>query len=207
MPMRHRQAAALLAVALVALVAVQGAYAGKDAGKGDVVFVQTNEVTGNRIVVYDKARDGQLTQAGTYATGGLGGIAAPGVESDHLGSQGALVYDAEHKLLFAVNAGSDTVSTFGVDGDTLSLENVVASGGQFPASIAVHHDLVYVLNSGGTGIVQGFRIEDDGLSPIAGSARTLGLANANPPFFLTSPGQVGFTPDGRQLVGTPKASG
>ena len=170
------------------------------------MFVQTNEPAGNRIVVYDRAKDGTLTPAGSYATGGLGGAAAPGTESDRIASQGSLVYDREHKLLFAVNAGSDSVSTFSVHGDTLSLENVVPSGGQFPASIAVHHDLVYVLNAGGTGTVQGFRIGDDGLTPIAGSTRTLGLANTTPPNFLTSPGQVGFTPDGRQLLVTTKAS-
>src|SRR5204862_6115498 len=78
---------------------------------------------------------------------------------------------------------------------------------QFPASVTVHDNVAYVLNSGGTGIVQGFRIDANGLRPIAGSARTLGLANADPPFFLTSPGQVGFTPDGRQLIVTTKASG
>src|SRR5205085_3684903 len=80
-----------------------------------------------------------------------GGAALPGAESDHLASQGSLVFDRHHKLLIAVNAGSDAVSTFRVDGDALSLVNVVPSGGEFPASIAVHHDLVYVLNAGGTG--------------------------------------------------------
>src|SRR5262249_36948282 len=109
-------------------------------------------------------------------------------------------------LLFAVNAGSDSVSTFRVDGDTLSLANVVPSGGQFPASIAVHHDLVYVLDAGGAGTVQGFRIGAGGVTPIAGSTRTLGLANTNPPNFLMSPGQVGFTPDGSELLVTTKAS-
>jgi 6-phosphogluconolactonase (cycloisomerase 2 family) len=55
--------------------------------------------------------------------------------------------------------------------------------------------------------VQGFRTADDRLAPIPGSARSLGLANTDPPFFLSSPGQVGFTPDGRQLLVTTKASG
>jgi 6-phosphogluconolactonase (cycloisomerase 2 family) len=172
-----------------------------------VVFVQTNEPAGNKIVVYDRANDGSLTRAGTYATGGNGGVATPGTESDHLASQGSLAYDAADRLLIAVNAGSDTVSTFGVSGNVLRLESVVPSGGQFPASIAVHDRLVYVLNSGGTGTVQGFRIADDRLAPIPGSARSLGLANTDPPFFLSSPGQVGFTPDGRQLLVTTKASG
>ena len=203
--MRHRPALVILLIAFVALAGGQSASARKGSSKG-AVFVQTNELAGNRIVVYDRAEDGTLTPAGSYATGGLGGAALPGTESDRLASQGSLVYDRHHKLLIAVNAGSNTVSTFRVDGDTLSLANVVPSGGQFPASIAVHRDLVYVLNAGGTGTVQGFRIEDSGLAPIAGSARTLGLANTTPPFFLTSPGQVGFTPNGRQLLVTTKAS-
>ena len=110
-------------------------------------------------------------------------------------------------MLLAVNAGSNTVSLFSVHGDVLQLEDVVPSGGQFPASIAVHKKLVYVLNAGGTGIVQGFTLDKNGLEPIAGSARSLGLANTNPPNFLTSPGQVGFTPNGHQLIVTTKASG
>ena len=200
-----RSTLTLLFAALVASAAVQGASA--DSGKGGLVFVQTNEPTGNRIVVYDRAGDGRLTEAGAYATGGNGSAALPGTESDHLASQGSLVYDAAHKLLIAVNAGSDSVSTFRIQGDRLGLAGVVASGGQFPASIAVHENLVYVLNAGGTGNVQGFRIVGNDLRPIPDSARTLGLANTDPPFFLTSPGQIGFTPDGRQLIVTTKASG
>jgi hypothetical protein len=101
------------------------------------VFVQTNEPAGNRIIVFDRARNGQLSQAGTYPTGGNGGVAAPGDEPDHLASQGSLVYDWRHSLLIAVNAGSDTVSTFKVRGDRLRLTGVVPSGGAFPASVAV----------------------------------------------------------------------
>jgi 6-phosphogluconolactonase (cycloisomerase 2 family) len=171
------------------------------------VFVQTNDPTGNAIAVYDRAGDGTLTRVGTYATGGLGGIASPGTESDHLASQGSLALTRGHHLLIAVNAGSDTISVFRVHHDQLQLMQVLASGGQFPASIGVARNLVYVLNSGGTGIVQGFRIHGQGLTPISGSARSLGLANGNPPDFLTAPGQVGFTPDGRKLLVTTKLSG
>jgi 6-phosphogluconolactonase (cycloisomerase 2 family) len=66
---------------------------------------------------------------------------------------------------------------------------------------------VYVLNAGGTGIVQGFSIRGNHLRPLRGSARSLGLANTDPPNFLMSPGQVGFTPDGGRLIVTTKASG
>jgi 6-phosphogluconolactonase (cycloisomerase 2 family) len=83
---------------------------------------------------------------------------------------------------------------------------VLPSCGQFPASVGVHDDLAYVLNSGGAGVVQGFRVNQHGLEPISGSARSLGLANTTPPNFLTAPGQVGFTPDGSKLIVTTKAS-
>src|SRR5205823_8739001 len=116
---------ALAGFVALALAATGGANNG---GAGTLVFVQTNEPTGNNIVVYDRAGDGQLTRAGTYATGGNGGVAAPGTESDHLASQGSLAYDAAHGVLIAVNAGSDSVSTFSVHGDLLRLESVVPSG-------------------------------------------------------------------------------
>ena len=190
----------LITAAFLALAGASSAGTSKSA-----VFVQTNELSGNQIAVYDRNSDGTLTRAGTYATGGLGGAALPGTESDRLATQGSLVL--AHDLLIAVNAGSNTISVFRVHGDRLSLEQVLASGGQFPASVGLHGNLVYVLNSGGTGIVQGFRIGGGGLTPIPGSARTLGLANSNPPFFLTSPGQLGFTPDGNHLIVTTKVSG
>ena len=196
--------APLLLFATLALVGTQPAVA-QDRGSG-VVFVQTNEPSGNKIDVFDRGADGRLTLAGTFPTGGLGGVAAPGSESDHLASQGSLVLSPDGRALIAVNAGSDTVTAFRVHGDRLQLRNVVSSGGEFPASVAVHDDLVYVLNSGGTGIVQGFQLRGDGLVAIPGSARTLGLANGDPPDFLTAPGQVDFTPDGGKLLVTTKAS-
>lgn len=198
---------AILALAAIAVgVGFTAAHSAAAPLAANAVFVQTNQPSGNQVVVYDRAADGTLSRAGIYATGGDGGTAAPGTETDHLASQGSLVYDAAHQLLLAVNAGSDSVSAFSVHGDRLELESVVPSGGQFPASIAVSGKLVYVLNSGGAGVVQGFRIAGDRLVAIHGSARTLGLANTNPPNFLSSPGQVGFSPDGRQLLVTTKAS-
>jgi hypothetical protein len=204
--MKHRPVlAALLATAALALVGAAPALADGNGNGHGVVFVQTNQPSGNQIVVYRRGHDGLLSAAGTYATGGLGGVASPGTESDTLASQGSLAL-AGKRTLIAVNAGSDTVTAFRVHGHRLRLENVVDSGGQFPNSVAVHGRLVYVLNAGGTGIVQGFWINKHGLAPIDGSARSLGLANGDPPNFLTAPGQVGFTPDGSKLLVTTKAS-
>jgi 6-phosphogluconolactonase (cycloisomerase 2 family) len=213
--MKRIAALSVLLAALLVVTAAGQALAGGGRGgghgkkhmkKAGLVFVQTNELDGNRIVVYTRGPDGRLSEAGRYATGGNGGAALPGTESDRLASQGGLVYEPRRRLLLAVNAGSNTVSLFRVHGDRLRLVDVEPSGGDFPASIAVDRKLVYVLNAGGAGIVQGFRIRGNALVPLAGSARSLGLANTVPPDFLKSPGQVGFTPDGRKLIVTTKAS-
>ncbi len=168
------------------------------------VYVQTDEPT-NHVVVYDRAGDGTLTMTGSFATGGEGGVAA-GAVVDPLASQSSLVTAAGGRLLLAVNAGSDSISLFSVTGDGLSLRQVIGSGGDFPVSIAVRGHLVYVLNAGGDGSVRGYRLYEGRLIRIPLSTRTLGLGNGNPPFFLTSPGQVGFTPDGSRLIVTTKAS-
>jgi 6-phosphogluconolactonase (cycloisomerase 2 family) len=168
-------------------------------GRHHAVFVQKNDPSGNQIAVYDRAQDGALTAAGSYPTGGLGGSAV-GAPLDALASEGSLTYDAQHDLLFAVNAGSDSLTVFGVRGDRLDKRQVVPTAGDFPVSVAVSGDLVYVLNAGGDGSVQGYRILFDRLWPIHNSNRDLGLGNTTPPTFISAPAQVGFSRDGRDLV-------
>src|SRR5580700_3930024 len=175
-------------------------------GAARAVFVQTDNLAGNQVVAYHRAADGTLTPAGTYATGGLGGqLGGSGV--DHLASQGSLGYDPGPGLLFAVNAGSDTVSVFAASGDGLVLRQVIGSGGAFPVSVAVRGSLVYVLNALGGGTLQGFRVAFGHLMPIPGSARSLGLNPAASPQFTNTPGQVAFSPPGTQLIVTTKANG
>jgi hypothetical protein len=170
------------------------------------VFVQTDNPAGNQIVAYERAPNGALGDPQEYNTGG-DGAATSGSAVDPLSSQGSLVLANYGRALLAVNAGSGTVSVFRVFGSRLVLSQVVGSGGEFPASIAVRGDLVYILNSGGAGSLQGFSFFGGRLIPLWGSNRSLGLSNSSPPFFLDSPGQVGFTPDGQELIVTTKNSG
>jgi DNA-binding beta-propeller fold protein YncE len=170
------------------------------------VFVQNDNLSANQIVVYDRALGGTLTQAGVYATGGLGGQ-LEGSQVDHLASQGSLAYDAANGLLYAVNAGSDTISVFAVFGDRLALRQVLPSGGAYPVSIAVHGELVYVLNALEGGSLQGFAVQGGRLTPLAGSSRALGLNPSATPQFTHTPGTVVFSPDGTQLLVTTKANG
>jgi 6-phosphogluconolactonase (cycloisomerase 2 family) len=170
------------------------------------VFVQTNSPAGNQIVAYDQNDDGTLTFANTFSTDGTGG-ALNGAVVDRLASQGSLTFDAQHSLLYAVNAGSNTVSVFNVYGDQLTLRELVPSGGDFPVSVAVRGDLVYVLNARAGGSVSGYHVRSGVLQPIPGSTRPLALDPAATPEFTSTPGQVGFSPDGRQVVVTTKGNG
>jgi 6-phosphogluconolactonase (cycloisomerase 2 family) len=179
--------------------------AGATGLSGDV-FVQTDAVTGNAVAVYDRADDGTLRAAGTYPTGGLGGILTGSVV-DHLASQGSLAFDREHGLLYAVNAGSDTVTVFSVDGDRLVRRQVISSGGTFPVSIAFHGNLVYVLNARDGGSVQGFLRIGETLVKVPSWNRALSLDPTQTPEFTHTPGQVAFTPDGSKLVVTTKGNG
>lgn len=172
----------------------------------NVVFAQTDNTLGNQVVAYRRADDGTLSWAGVYSTGGLGGVLSGSVV-DHLASQGSLTYDSRHALLFAVNAGSDTISVFSVDGDRLALRQVPWSGGSFPVSVAVHGDVAYVLNALDGGSVQGYRIAGGKLSLVPAWHRALGLDPHATPQFTNTPGQVGFTGDGTQLIVTTKADG
>jgi 6-phosphogluconolactonase (cycloisomerase 2 family) len=203
-------AAAALAAAALAVAAGPAAAAQHHHDlfndNGDALFVQTDNVAGNQIVVYARAANGTLALVHTYATGGDGGKLA-GAVVDDLASQGSLAYDAADHLLYAVNAGSNTVSVFSVSGTRLSLRQVVASGGTFPVSIAVQGGLVYVLNALGGGSLQGFREEFGTLVAIPGSSRALGLNPSETPQYSSTPGQVAFAPNGGQVIVTTKGNG
>jgi len=188
--------------AIAAALLAFGAQSAAAAGTG-TVFVQSDNLEGNSVVVYDRAADGTLNPAHTYPTGGKGGQLVGSV-ADHLASQGSLVYDRSAKTLLAVNAGSNTVAVFAVHGDRLALRQDISSGGSFPASITVHRNLVYVLNAEAGGSLQAYRLKAGELTAL-GAPTPLGLPEEAPQFVHT-PGEVTFSPSGRQLIVTTKAT-
>lgn len=194
------------AAGLLALGAGSAAAATPHGEHQHAVFVAANDPGGNTIAVYDRTADGTLSAAGRYATGGRGGVLAGSVV-DHLASQGALTYDREHQLLYAVNAGSNSVTVFAVRGDRLQRLQVVGSGGTFPVSVTVHDGVVYVLNARDGGSIQGFVQLGGVLIRIPSWQRPLGLDPAATPEFVNTPGEVRFSPAGDQLVVTTKANG
>jgi 6-phosphogluconolactonase len=185
------------------------------------VYAMTNpHPRPNEIVVYRRAGNGRLTLVDTVATGGFGYVIEP---NDALGSQGPLLLSPDNRWLFAVNAGTDpddanstsSISVFKVDGDNLTLvEDPVNSGGNLPVSLTLHDNHLYVLNAGGPACnITGFTVEDDGrLTPLNStfSFNTDSIGYDCPvdprgvPGFLATPAQVGFNPQGDQLVVTVK---
>ena len=173
---------------------------------GGAVFVQTDDLDHNSVVAFTRDDDGQLHRVGEVRTGGRGGVERD-VPLDSLASQDSLTYDKAHHLLFAVNAGSNTVTSFRVDGAHLSRLQTVASGGVFPVSLAAGHGRLFVLNAGASGNVTGYRITAAGrLAALPGGSRDLGLANEARPEFITAPADVAQTPDGEHVVVTTKAN-
>jgi len=174
--------------AAAALSALPASAATAHAGleSANAVFVQTDNAAGNTIVAYIRTAAGGLQQAGSYPTGGNGG-ATMGSVVDHLSSQGSLAFDRRAGLLYAVNAGSNTITVFRVRGDSLIRSQVISSGGQFPVSIAVHGSQVFALNAWGGASVAGFLQVGGYLIPVPSWTRNLGLACCSDPCQRPSP--------------------
>jgi 6-phosphogluconolactonase (cycloisomerase 2 family) len=115
-----------------------------------------------------------------------------------LDGQGAVALSENHEWLFAVNAGSNSISVFRVNQDgSLLLSDTKASGGTIPVSICNHHQYVYVVNAG-TGTINGYTLGLGGtFEAIVGSNLPLSAAMADP-------AQIAFSPNGEYLYVTEK---
>jgi 6-phosphogluconolactonase len=170
------------------------------------VYTETNSPKQNQVLIFNRFANGHLQFVKAVATGGQGGQQLqPGCAPTcpFLDTQGELAQTSDGKHLFAVNAGSNSISSFLVTATGLKLVSVHSSGGKFPNSVTTHGNLVYVLDSGifpmpgpaVPGNIAGLRFNAAGhLTPVSGSIRPLtpavpGLAR-----------QIGFNDTGRLLV-------
>jgi 6-phosphogluconolactonase len=160
-------------------------------GLAGSVYTLSNESSGNHIIMFSRSANGTLTWEAAIATGGAGTGAG-------LGSQGAIALSQDNKYIIAVNAGSNSISSFTVSASGLSWASTVASGGMMPISVTIHNNLAYALNAGADNNISGFKISADGkLRPITGSTRPLSATSVGP-------AQVSFTDDGNAIVITEK---
>lgn len=156
-------------------------------------FAMTNATKKNEIVRYARAANGTLKRVGSTLTRGLG----IGVDLD---TQGPLRLSADHEHLYAVNAGSDDVSVFKVDGTRLKFQQKVYAGDQ-PVSLTVNGNRLYVLDgSVASNSIRGFTRAGNGkLTPITNSVQPL----SSP---VAVPGDIEFSPDGSTILVTEKTT-
>jgi len=159
------------------------------------VFVMTNNADANQVIAFQRGPNGTLGNPHTYGTDGRGS----GGTVDPLASQGSLTLSTDRAWLFAVNAGSGSVSVFRVNGAQLELTDRAATEGSEPNSVAQFGSLVYVLNTAGSSSVVGFNFHNGKLNRIPNSLRFLS-GNA------VASGSVAFSPDGQFLIVTEKAT-
>jgi 6-phosphogluconolactonase len=161
------------------------------------VFVMTNDANKNEVILFERAANGTLGDSVSYDTHGRGS----GGITDPLESQGSLTLSQDHSLLFAVNAGSGSITIFNVHKNgALNFLSKTHSGGAQPSAIAEFRGLVYVLNSGGAGSLVGFDLGDGGqLNEIKNSTAFLTGTT-------TGGASLAFSPDGQFLVVTERVA-
>lgn len=203
-------------------------------GRRGALFVMTNATDatrGNEVAMYKRAPNGDLSFVAYFPTGALddvdpqlGSGPAPTAQvlrlvdptfplvvaaADGLGSSNSLLLNDDNSCLFAVNAGSNSVSSFRVNDDSLRLVSVADSRGTFPVSLTIHRNILYVLNAGNRGNLAGFRVHNCTLLPLdpVHQDAVVSLAGVTDSFpipapneVLTTPAQVSFSPNGRRLV-------
>jgi 6-phosphogluconolactonase len=182
--------------ATVGIALSAGAYAANaDHETGHALFVMTNDAESNEVIAYERNPYGTLFAAHKFKTEGRGS----GGKGDPLASQGSVTLSQDHRWLFAVNAGSGTLSVFRVEGAFLILTDRVPTGGAEPTAVAQHGNLVYVLDAAGSSSVTGFVFREGRLSTIPKSQQFPSANGANP-------GSVVFSADGKFLLATEKTS-
>ncbi|KAF8637276.1 hypothetical protein AX17_002929 [Amanita inopinata Kibby_2008] len=176
-------------------------------------YWMNNDPSGNSLLVGSIGTNGLLTLTATYATGGTGGHGT-GPTPDALFSAGSVTVSKTTNVVICVNAGSNTLSTFSINPSSPSvltqLGGPVASGGNFPVSVAINAagTVACTLNGGAVNGVSCFTINTStGLSPLAGTTRSLGLTQTTPPSGPNmSVSQVAFSEDGTKLFALVKGS-
>jgi 6-phosphogluconolactonase (cycloisomerase 2 family) len=189
-----------LALSLLALAAMSTAANAKKkaAFSHGAVFTETNAVP-NDVLAFDRKANGGLKLVGKFATGGNGHANNPLLGFPTLDSAGPVGASPSRNCLFAVNGGSNTVSSFRLTSKGLKLVNHPSTGGDRPISLtsAVHGSktLLYVLNSNtNDATINGYTVAPScRLSHLAGSKRQTSTPTS-------VPAQIRFDARGKVLA-------
>jgi 6-phosphogluconolactonase len=172
-------------------------------------YTETNNPSGNTVLVYTRHANGTISLLANVPTGGKGQPTPPGTPTFGLpvvDSQGAIDLTPDGKLLFVVNAGDNSVTSFQVTAGGLKRVARVPSHGKLPVSLASSGNLLYVLN-GKSLSIYGWRFSSTGkLTPIAGSDRKLtAVTPKGKKDKVGAPAGIGFSANGGVLAVTQRA--
>lgn len=201
---------------LLLLIWMQGAYADDNRDVVGALFVATNpspyneegQLQYNGILMYHRHRDGTLSlvPGSPFLTQGQGTGPGAFLAEDPLASQDSLIVDKENKFLFVVNAGNNSVSVFRIHPNGLNHVETVPSFGVFPNSLTLRNDILYVLNAAGESNFLAYRVDQKGhLTPctqcfLLGPLNQWPILPSGQPQATAIPSQIGFTPNGDQLI-------
>jgi 6-phosphogluconolactonase len=189
---------AVLAASAFGVLAPSAGAASKAKKPAGVIYTETNDLKSNAIVVFDRDSKGKLTQRQIVKTGGKGSTQDVGCGTGCLILDSSGSVDSNGKLVFAVNAGSDTVTSFKETGSGLKKVSTAPSGGDLPISVTSYKGLLYVLNTN-DGTISGLKYTSSGkLTPIPNSTQTLFAAGGPGPSGASR--QISFDRTGKTVV-------
>jgi len=150
-------------------------------------YFMTNEPTGNFLVASKIGTDGKVVPIEAVWTGGKGAHGkAAAVGPDPLFTQDSVKVGGN--FVFAVNAGSNTLSMFNINPanptDIRLVGKPVDTLGEFPAAVAFSEKLsmACVVNGGAVDGVACFKADaKSGLTPVANTNRKLNIGQSTPP--------------------------
>ncbi|HEY4047842.1 MAG TPA: hypothetical protein VGM27_13345 [Acidobacteriaceae bacterium] len=190
-------------------------YAGE---AGEYVYLESNASAPNSNSIYAFRREaaGNLTPlpGSPFLTGGAG-VQYSGSNLGPFDSDSEVIVNPQQTLLFAVNAGSDSVAVFSIKGDGTLVAvpgSPFASGGNDPVSLAIDGNMLIVVNQSGdfarpSTILPNYtilRIGSDGsLAPFGNNTNdtSRGLQNTISVAAGSSPSQAYFAPGTDLLFG------
>jgi 6-phosphogluconolactonase len=136
-------------------------------------YTTTNDPSGNSVIVFSRAANGTLTQRKVVPTGGKGIASTPPFGFPIADGSGSVNLTPDGKLLFVINAGDNSVSSFRITASGPKLVSHVSSHGKLPISLTSSGDLLFVVNETSANIF-GWHFSSTGkLTPIAGSDQKL----------------------------------
>jgi 6-phosphogluconolactonase len=145
----------------------------KAAKASGAFYIQTNNPAGNTVIAYTRHANGTLTQKAVVGTGGKGAPGTPPFDFPTADGSGSVNLTPNGQLLFVVNAGDNSVSSFRITASGPKLVSHVGSHGKLPISLTSNGDLLYVVNEN-SGNIFGWTFSATGhLTPIAGSDQKL----------------------------------